>query len=346
MSSITRDAPYSSAYNFYGDPYKLVEFRMMVLNHCSMDCKGCFYKRTENNFNDFASARNLAEDMIANHYKMETCYLLPTDMFDNPDNYLLFDNEDFKETVNKFSFVGIASTLELGYDPKFFDIIYSLNDTVAVELQVNLSIKRLFNDRYQDIIKENILRLKEAYGDRIIINLAINAGFKITDEEYKKIDQMTHIMSEDGIVEVNFTFLYNPTITEDKQKEMLRTALGTVNYFGSRYETHESFETKFNHRTFLRKPSFVFINGDDDTPKIYVNPIVPFDEYVFIKKDRYLLETASYDAFLNSYGAMSEINNTIIKECDTCEYLTHCMGKHYFNIANEFDLGCFLKIKD
>jgi hypothetical protein len=157
---------------------------------------------------------------------------------------------------------------------------------------------------------------------------------------------MTHIMSEDGIVEVNFTFLYNPTITEDKQKEMLRTALGTVNYFGSRYETHESFETKFNHRTFLRKPSFVFINGDDDTPKIYVNPIVPFDEYVFIKKDRYLLETASYDAFLNSYGAMSEINNTIIKECDTCEYLTHCMGKHYFNIANEFDLGCFLKIKD
>ena len=343
MNSITRDAPYSSAYDFYGDPYKLVEFRMMVLNHCSMDCKGCFYKRTENNFNDFASSRRLADEMIANGYKMETCYLLPTDMFDNPDNYLLFDNEDFRETVKKFNFVGIAATLELGYDPKFFDIIYALNDTLIVELQVNLSIKRVFNERYQQIIKEHILSLKDKYGDRIVINLAINAGFKITDEEYTKIQELIHYLSEDGIVEINFTFLYNPTIADEKKKDMLKLALGTVNRFGDHYKQHESFDRTFNDRSFLRKPSFVFLG---DPTRIYVNPIVPFDEYVFIKKDRYLLEDASYDAFLNAYGSMSEINNTIIEECETCEYLTHCMSKHYFNIANEYDLGCFLKIKD
>lgn len=340
--SITRDNPYSTAYDLYGDPYKLVEFRMMVLNHCSMDCKGCFYKRTENNFNNFSMSKSLAEDMIANGYKMETCYLLPTDMFDNPDNYLLFDDRDFLDTVNKFSYIGIASTLELGYDSKFFDIVYSINDTVAVELQVNLSIKRIFNERYWDIIQENILRLKEAYGERIVINLAINAGFTITDEELEKIKQMIQVLSEDGIVEINFTFLFNPTITDEKKKQMLRTAIGTVNYFGNEYTQHESFQKKFNDRSFLRKPSFVFLG---DPNRIYTNPIVPFDEYVFIKKDRYLIQEPSYESFLTTYGSMTEINNTVLEECETCEYLTYCMSKHYFNIANEFDLGCHLKIQ-
>ncbi len=101
------------------------------LNNCSMDCKGCFYKRTDNNFNDFRGSRNLAEDMQSNGYRLETCYLLPTDIFDNKDNYSLFDNEDFAKTISQFAYLGIASTLEDGFDTRFFDIVYGLNDDEA-----------------------------------------------------------------------------------------------------------------------------------------------------------------------------------------------------------------------
>ncbi len=115
---------------------------MMVLNNCSMDCKGCFYKRTDNNFNDFRGSRSLAEDMQSNGYRLETCYLLPTDIFDNKDNYSLFDNEDFAKTVSQFAYLGIASTLEDGFDTRFFDIVYGLNDNIKIELQVNLLVNR------------------------------------------------------------------------------------------------------------------------------------------------------------------------------------------------------------
>jgi hypothetical protein len=340
---LTRNNPYSTAYDQYGDPHKLVEFRMMVLNHCSMDCKGCFYKRTENNYSDFAAARALAEDMQANGYRLETCYLLPTDIFDNKDNYLLFNNLDFSGMLGQFAYIGIASTLEDGYDPKFFDLALGLNDNVKIELQVNLLIAKLFDINYQMKLQHTVNAIKLAYNDRVVINLAINTGFKLSEKEKDKIKKMLKELSEDGIVELNFTFLYNNDISDEKKQSMLRTSIGIIQEFGDFYEKDESFVTKYNQRTFLRKPSFVFVG---DPNRIFANPIVPFDEYVYIKKDRYLVKTPSYDGFLNSYGAVSEINTAVISECESCDHLAHCMGKFYFAIANEFDLGCFLKIKN
>jgi len=265
-----------------------------------MDCKGCFYKRTDNNFNDFRGSRNLAEDMQSNGYRLETCYLLPTDIFDNKDNYSLFDNEDFAKTISQFAYLGIASTLEDGFDTRFFDIVYGLNDDIKIELQVNLLVNRLFDINYQMILKHNVNRIKNLYKDRVVINLAINTGFSLDPKEKDKIKSMLKYLSEDGIVE-------------------------------------------FNQRTFLRKPSFVFV-GEPNT--IYVNPIVPFDEYVYIKKDRYVVQTPTYDGFLNSYGKITEINTPVVDACESCENLTHCMGKFYFAISNDFDLGCFLNLKE
>jgi hypothetical protein len=320
-----------------------VEFRMMVLNNCSMDCKGCFYKRTDNNFNDFKSSRNLAEDMQSNGYRLETCYLLPTDIFDNKDNYSLFDNEDFAKTVSQFAYLGIASTLEDGFDTKFFDIVYGLNDHIKIELQVNLLINRLFDINYQMILKHNVNRIKNLYKDRVVINLAINTGFSLDTKEKDKIKSMLKYLSEDGIVELNFTFLYNKDISEEKKQKMMKDSIRIIQDFGDFYQEDESFVTKYNMRTFLRKPSFVFV-GEPNT--VYVNPIVPFDEYVYIKKDRYIVQTPTYDGFLNSYGKITEINTPVVDACESCEHLTHCMGKFYFAISNDFDLGCFLNLKE
>ena len=316
---------------------------MMVLNNCSMDCKGCFYKRTDNNFNDFKSSRNLAEDMQSNGYRLETCYLLPTDIFDNKDNYSLFDNEDFAKTVSQFAYLGIASTLEDGFDTKFFDIVYGLNDHIKIELQVNLLINRLFDINYQMILKHNVNRIKNLYKDRVVINLAINTGFSLDTKEKDKIKSMLKYLSEDGIVELNFTFLYNKDISEEKKQKMMKDSIRIIQDFGDFYQEDESFVTKYNMRTFLRKPSFVFV-GEPNT--VYVNPIVPFDEYVYIKKDRYIVQTPTYDGFLNSYGKITEINTPVVDACESCENLTHCMGKFYFAISNDFDLGCFLNLKE
>lgn len=340
---LTRLNPYSTAYDQYGDPEKLVEFRMMVLNHCSMDCKGCFYKRTDNNYNDFLSAKLLAEDMKLNGYKLETCYLLPTDIFDNKDNYLLFNDSNFSDLLKQFSYIGIASTLEDGYDSNFFDLTLSLNHSVKIELQVNLLIHRLFDLNYEMKLRQVINSIKNRYEDRVVINLAINTGFELSTKEKEKIKNLLKELSEDGIIELNFTFLYNNDITEEKKQSMLKKSIRIIREFGDFYEKDESFVTKYNQRTFLRKPSFVFVGNPN---RIYVNPIVPFDEYVFIKKDTYLVKTPNYDGFLNCYGDITELNTSVVSDCDSCEHLPHCMGKFYFSIANEFNLGCFLNITE
>jgi len=339
----TRENPYSTAYDLYGDPDKLVEFRVMSLNHCSMDCKGCFYKKNNNTYDDWSSARDLCLDMISNGYKMETCYLLPTDIFDNPDNYNLFDIPEFVEMLSRFSYAGIASTLENGHDDKLFDIVYSVNSDIRVELQVNLVINRLFDINYQMLIRRNINILNEKYGDRIVINLAINTGFALTEREVTKLKSMLSEISEDGIVELNFTFLYNTDISEDKKKSMMAKSIATVNTFGNYYQSDASFVKQYNDRTFMRKPSFTFIGSPN---RIYTNPIVPFDEYTHIEKPIYLLQEPSYNGFLDCYGEITDINIPIIEECAECDNLQHCMGKYYFAIAEEFDLGCHKLYKE
>jgi hypothetical protein len=343
VSTITRDDPYSTAYDLYGDPHKLVEFRLFCLNECSMACKGCFYNKIQNDFTDFAGSLSLAEELKANDYQLETCYLLPTDIFDNKDNYLLFDRPEFRGILNLFSYVGIAATLEEGYDPEFFDLVYGINDSLKVELQVNLSIKRLFDITYEPLIKRNILLLKERYGDRIVINLAINTGFKLADKEIERLKELLSDLSEDGIIELNFTFLYNPRISEEKKRKMLISSIQTVNTFGAYYESKPSFDKKYNNRTFLRKPSFAFLGSPN---RVYANPILPFDEYVFVEDESFLLDEPTYEAFLNCYGTTSAFNFPVDDDCESCQNLSYCMGKHYFSIANTYDLGCFLKLTD
>ena len=330
-----------NAYERYGDPYKLVEFRMMILNHCSMDCRGCFYKRTDNNFNDFSSAYKLANDLVNNDYKLETCYLLPTDIFDNPDNYKLLNNEDFRNTLKMFSYVGIASTIETEFDHSFFELINGISTELKIELQINLLIAKLFDINYQIILKSRIKAIKEKYGDRIVINLAINTGFALSDNEKEKLKSLITFLSDDEIIELNFTFLYNKEISLDKKKNMLRESIKTINEFGDFYESNDEFKTKYNNRTLLRKPAFSFVGNPN---RIYLNPIIPFDEYVYIDDASFLVNGATYDDFLNTYGQLQDINSTILDKCNNCDNLSHCLGKGYFTIANKFNLKCFMDI--
>lgn len=336
---ITRDQPYSTAYDLYGDPDKLVEFRVFSLNSCARKCKGCFYDKVNNTYNDFVSMRQLAEDMRANGYRLETCYLLPTDIFDNDDNYQLFDNEDFYETLKLFAYVGVAATLEDGINPRLFESVYQMNDTVGVELQVNLVLQRLRDLNYKLALQHHVKQLKEKFGDRIVINLAINTGFESTTEELNTIKRWIGELSEDGIVELNFTFLYNDSISADKKRTMLKRSIAAVQTFGSYYQTDSSYNTQFNKRTFMDKPSFAFVGSPN---RIYVNPIVPFDEYVFIQKDKYLVMEPSFMGFLQAYGEVTKTNDPILDKCGSCENLAYCMGKHYFAVAREFELGCIL----
>ncbi len=335
---LSRDQPYSTTYDLYGDPGKLIEFRLFVLNECAMDCKGCFYKKTDNNYDDFASALILAKEFIKENYQLETCYLLPTDIFDNKDNYKLFDDIEFREVVGLFNYIGIATTLEDGYDRNFFTKVYDLYPEIGIEVQVNISIQKIFDISYQELIRNNIIRLKEEYRDDVVINIAINVGFKLAEHEMRMLKGMMMDLSEDGIVELNFTFLYNDKISDDKKKKMVKTSIKTVNEFGLYYEEDSSFVKKFNNRTFLNKPSFVFTNDSD----IYCTPILPFDEYVFIKKDKFKLDSNTFMDFLDVYDKSSAINNVIDDICESCDNLEYCMGKHYFTIANTYELGCLV----
>lgn len=330
------------SYQRYGDPYKLVEFRMMILNHCSMNCKGCFYKRIENNYDDFKFSFDLAKDLRSKEYKLETCYLLPTDIFDNKDNYKLFENEYFRETLKLFSYVGIASTIENGFDENFFTIVKTIKEDLKIELQINLLFNRLFDINYQMILKNQIKKIKNNFGESVVINLAINVGFKMTEKEKEKLKSMLDFLSDDEIIELNFTFLFNPEINKNKKDEMIIESVKAINDFGKHYEGNKDFVKKYNDRTLLRKPAFTFLGNPN---RVYLNPIIPFDEYIFIEDERYIINEPNYESFLDSYGQISDINRTILDKCNNCDNLQHCLGKGYFAIARNFNIGCFLDIK-
>lgn len=333
-----------NSYERYGDPYKLAEFRMLVLNDCSMDCRGCFYERNKNNYNDFEFALNLAKDLQKNDYELETCYLLPTDIFDNKDNYTLFENNSFAETVSMFEYLGIASTLETGFDYEFFRIVKDKNPKAKIELQVNLLIARLFDINYQIIVKSRIAKIKEAYGEDIVINLAINTGFALTDREKIKLKEMLDFLSDDRIIELNFTFLYNPKISLDKKSSMLKESIRTIHDISEHYfkSSIDQNSKQYNDRTLLRKPAFTFVGEPN---RVYLTPIIPFDEYVFIDNPKYNILTPSYEGFINTYGSLDDINTVILDKCIECKNLSHCMGKGYFPIAKDFDIGCYLDLK-
>jgi hypothetical protein len=267
---------------------------------------------------------------------------LPTDIFDNKDNYKLFENAEFAETVSLFEYVGVASTLETGFDPEFFKIVKNNNPLAKIELQVNLLIAKLFDINYQITIKSRIAKIKETYGDDVIINLAINTGFTLSDKEKIKLNQMLDFLSDDEIIELNFTFLYNPDISLEKKTNMLQESIRTIHDITDHYLGDDTATKQYNDRTLLRKPAFTFLG---DPGNIFLTPIIPFDEYVFIDNPRFRLLTPDHEGFIKTYGSIDDINNVILDKCIDCRNLTHCMGKGYFPIARDFNMGCFQDIK-
>lgn len=341
MKNITRERPHETAYDYYGDPYRLVEFRLFSLNKCEMDCKGCFYNKLNNNYNDYEAMFKLAKSLKEEGYILESIFLLPTEFFENDKNYDLFLNEDFVSTIRLFNFVGVAATLENDFDYKFYKVLKSHSPNSRIELQVNLLIRELFKETYLRNISKRIIGLKTRLGDDIVINLAINAGFNITEEELKAIEDLIDGLSEDGIVEINFTFLFNDKITYSKKRQMLRKAFDQVSHFKDIYVKNTSTnEFNYNERSLLRKPSFSFVGNPN---RIFLNPILPFDEYVFIESDSYLLREPTFHGFLTTLMETESHNDPIDEACVECESLEMCLSKGYMRIANHFKLGCYEK---
>lgn len=325
--------PLPNLYSKYTDPYKLVEFRMFLLNLCNMGCKGCFYKKDGNTFGSYQPAIDLCEDLQRVGYSLETCYLLPTDIFDNEINKTLFESEKFNELISHFRYVGVGSTLTAGWNKTIFDHIIQVGP--SVELQVNLMVNHIFDEDYYHTIKEAISGVLVCYPNTVI-NLALNVGYTLTEQEIEQVYDLVERLSVDKIIEVNFTFLYNPAISPEKKAKMMLNSFGTLKRFSHAYE--KSGDPKYNTRTMLRKPSFTFKDG-----KIYLSPIMPFDEYVFIDDDKYLVRTPSVEGFLNTQVAVETNNLPILEECNDCSNLQICQGKGFFTFARDMNLPCYLK---
>ncbi len=328
--------PLPNLYEKYSDPYKLVEFRMFLLNLCNMGCKGCFYKKDGNTFGTYEPSLQLSEDLIRHDYSLETCYLLPTDIFDNEANKLLFDSSDFIELISRFRYVGIASTLLNDWDPYILETVQKkTNGKTKVELQVNIIVNQIFESGYTDLLATRIKSVVEQYPD-IVLNLAINVGFYFSPGEIRKIHELVNQLSTDKIVEVNCTFLYNDAIKPAKKRKMMIQSYQLLREFSDLYVLDG--DPKYNTRTLLRKPAFTFKDG-----KIHVSSIMPFDEFVFLNNDKYTLKEATFGGFLTAYAELEAINNPIIAACDSCPNLSTCHGKGFFAIANEMKLPCFLE---
>ncbi|TFG95549.1 hypothetical protein E4H12_13020 [Candidatus Thorarchaeota archaeon] len=328
--------PLPNLYEKYTDPYKLVEFRLFLLNLCNMGCKGCFYNKDGNTFGTYDEALQLSQDLSQHGYNLETCYLLPTDIFDNDANRALFASTDFVELISRFRYVGVASTLINEWDPYIFETVRKkTNGKTNIELQVNIVINQIFDPSYTDLLESRIKEVLDQYPD-IVLNLAINVGFSFSPGEVRKIHELVNKLSTDKIVEVNFTFLYNDMIGPVKKRKMMIRSYDILREFSDLYVLDG--DPKYNSRTLLRKPAFTFKDG-----KIYLSPIMPFDEFVFLKNDKYTLQEATVSGFLAAYTQLEAVNQPIIAACDSCPNLSTCQGKGFFAIANEMNLPCFLE---
>lgn len=327
--------PAPNLYSKYQNPHYLVEFRLFSFNHCSAGCKNCYYQKTDNHFYDFKQSLTLAQELQGQGYHLETCYILPTDVFDNSFNYNILSSQDLVACVNMFDYVGVAATLHEGFKQEFFDKLWSSCPSVKVEMHVNLIEQKILDPDYRKTIVSNIHDLKKSYGERVLINLAHNCGSHLSPEQLKVIDDLVVSCSDDKILEMNFTFMFNRSLALDAKKNAMKRSLPFINLWRAMYTQTEQ---PYNQRTILRKPSFVFKDE-----KIYLSPILPFDEYVFFDKPDYQLKSPHFSSFLETY-AQIELNNTPVSpSCSACSNLSTCQGKAYFSLANELDLGCYLE---
>jgi hypothetical protein len=301
-----------------------------------MGCKGCFYNKDGNTFGSYDPALQLSEDLVKHGYSLETCYLLPTDIFDNEANKALFNSPDFVELISRFRYVGVASTLINEWDSSIFELVRKkTGGKTNIELQVNIVINQIFDPSYTEMLEKRIKEVLKQYPD-IVLNLAINVGFEYSPGEVRKIHELVNRLSTDKIVEVNFTFLYNDMIGPKKRQKMMIKSYQILREFSDLYVLDG--DPKWNGRTLLRKPAFTFKDG-----KIYLSPIMPFDEFVFLKNDKYTLQEATFTGFLAAYSQLEAINQPIIDACDSCPNLQTCQGKGFFAIAREMGLPCFLE---
>lgn len=324
--------PLLNLYGKYGDPKKLVEFRLFSFNSCSAGCKNCFYRKTDNNFLDFAKVDQLAADLLSNEYALETVYLLPTDVFETEFNFRIFKDPHLKSVLKKFRYVGFASTLKNGFNRSFLDELLSEYSHLKIEMHVNLLEEQLFNEAYIAQLSTTIEQLKDLYQDRILINLAINSGTQFSKKELERITELVEKLSDDKILEINFTYLFNSKMSLDKKTTLMKDSYDLMGYFSKEFDKNEK---AFNSRTLVRKPSFVF---KDD--RVYLSPIIPFDEYVFIDDKKFQLKQPTFQSFIEVYSQMEMDNLPLFEECETCDFLSVCHGKSFFSVAKYYNLPC------
>ena len=323
-------------YQKYGNPYYVAEFRLFNLNDCFKSCENCFYHRAGNHLDNYNQIHSLAIELKNNNYQLETCYLLPTDFFENKENYELVRKNEVSSILQLFKYVGIASTLEGENDFSILPWLVEENELDQIELQINLINEKLFEESYFLEVKKNVNNIRDLMGDKIVFNLALNLGREISNQEFERIKHFVKELSDDGILEINFTFLYNDNIQKKLKDKKLFESLKSMKKLSKMYNNKES---RFNDRTILRKPAFIF-KGDS----VFTAPIIPFDEYVFSSDDVFKIDDISFNGFLETLAKIETINKPIIDECLTCKNIETCMGKSYFAAANTFNLPCFLGV--
>lgn len=319
----------------YQDGQLITDFRIFCLNECSKACSGCFYNKVNNSVN-FKDANKLADELIEQGYDLETCYLLPTDFFDGPDNKKLFDDKDFVELINKFDFFGIAATMDEGdFDTSFLDPLKEVAPKVRIDLQLNIIMKMMFEEEYVQRLERAIDKFTARYPENTV-NLAINVGMKFTDEQYQRFEELIVRLSSDKLAEINFTFMARPEISPKMKGQYMMNALPVLNRLSDAYA--ENGEVKYSDITLFTRPGFVFKDNN-----IYVAPIIPFDEFVIIQKEDYRLKSPDFKGFLEATANIESENFPIWDKCAGCSNLSQCMGKGYFAIARNLNLPCFLE---
>lgn len=325
--------PEKNLYGKYGNPYRVAEFRLFSFNNCSAGCKNCFYLKSNNNYDDFSKVHSLGLSLKENGYTLESCYLLPTDVFENEFNYQLFDDAGLVKALALFNFIGLASTLRNGFVPEVFNKLLSFNnDSLKIELHVNLREDLLGESSYLNHLQGQLRLIKNQYGDKILINLALNLGSKLSEEDHEVLKHLIYHYSDDKILEMNFTFLFNPNMSRESKMSHMKASYPTIQYFTKEYA---KVEKALTGRTLLRKPAFVFKDK-----KIFLTPIIPFDEFVFLDEKFCELSDASFESFLSAYSEIETRNLPILNECDSCQDLEFCSGKNFFTVARILELPC------
>lgn len=324
--------PALNLYSKFGNPYRLAEFRIFSFNNCGAGCKNCFYQKTNNNYLNFQSVLTLAKELRAKDYSLETCYLLPTDVFENDFNYRIFDDADLREVLNMFNYVGLASTLRNGFDQAFFHRLLTSFPHLKIELHVNLLEDQIGSPEYAAFMKQQFLQLKEHFGDRILANLALNTGTALDEKKTSALKELVQELSHDNILEINFTFLFNSKMDNEKKATLLRQSYPILQDFTKEFARNEQ---AYNSRTLLRKPSFVFKDN-----QVFLSPIIPFDEYVFIDGDDFKLKAPTFESFIDTFARVEANNTPLWNMCEACSSLEVCHGKGFFSLARHFDLQC------